>query len=214
MIRYYDIHTHNLRPESECLSIFNRYEHFDAINEGMLCSVGLHPWYLDHAAADIVSLKERVQSVDVIAIGECGLDKIRGAAWDRQMHFFEQQILLANECYKPLIIHCVRAYEETLNMLQQAKVPVIFHGFNKKMPVAQCILSAGHYLSFGAALLKPGASAVDVWEQAPVTQCFLETDDATVSIRDVYAAAAGIRKTGEDALILQLEQNFKNVFRK
>lgn len=99
---------------------------------------------------------------------------------------------------KPLIIHCVRAYEEVLAIkkewgTQGDVIPWIFHGFNKKPAVAQMLLRAGAYLSFGAALLVPGSPAAQSLAICPPGRYFLETDDRNdVSIAAVYAAAAAI----------------------
>lgn len=210
--RYYNVHTHLTGAEPYCLPILNRYAGFETATDGTMCSLGLHPWYLENAAQKWPLLQQYAALPHVLAIGECGLDKVRGADWNTQRYWFGQQILLANELKKPLIIHCVRAYDEALQLLQQAQVPVIFHGFNKKMPVARQVLDAGHWLSFGAALLDPASQAAAVLSEVPQDRFFLETDDAPVSIGDLYTIAAEIRKTDQDAIILQLQQNFKTVF--
>ena len=90
------------------------------------------------------------------------------------------------------------------------KVPAIFHGFNNRWSIAKQVLDAGHWLSFGTALQQPGLQ--EVFQQVPINQTFLETDDATTSIEAIYAAAAGITNMPIDALSLQLQQNFKTVF--
>ena len=123
-----------------------------------------------------------------------------------------QQLLWANEINKPLIIHCVRAYDEILLLLKkhQNKVPVIFHGFNKKLDTAQRIIQAGHWLSFGSALQH--FRTREVFEQLPLNYIFLETDDGNLDIRSVYQLAASIRNITEEQLSLQLHQNVKTVF--
>jgi len=109
------------------------------------------------------------------------------------------------------LIHCVKAYDETLLQLKRASVPAIFHGFNKNSNFAQKVLDQGHYLSFGAALLR-SATVMDVFSKIDLSRCFFETVDSDISIQDVYAAAAQIRNIEEDAIILQLQENYKTVF--
>ena len=153
---------------------------------------------------------------NVLAIGECGLDRVCGSDWAAQVDVFRQQIAIANEVNKPLIIHCVRAFEELVEELDKAKVkvPVIIHGYNRKREVATRLLEKGYYLSFGAAILNDSFPAVKVLQDIPAGRFFLETDDSDLSIKDIYKKAAEIRKTGEDALILQVAANFNTVFKR
>lgn len=211
---YIDIHTHH--NVGEGLFITNRYQAFDKAAEGGLCSLGLHPWYLTEAGFDneFAQLAKYAALPNVAAIGECGLDKVTETPWELQEKAFRAQIQLANRLQKPLVIHCVRTYDEVLHILKQERVqvPVIFHGFNKNAQVAKRILDNGYYVSFGAALLKEQSLAITALKYCPETRFFLETDDADVSISQIYEKAADIRKTGTDALILQLQKNFQAVF--
>ena len=149
-----------------------------------------------------------------MAIGECGLDKIKDTDFELQQRVFHEQILIANHVQKPLIVHCVKAFSETLELLRQAKVPVIFHGFNRKWEIAASILKMGYYLSFGKHLLINNSNAAMVLPLIASDRFFLETDNSGENITHIYKAAAAIRKTSEDALILQLQNNFKKVFGK
>lgn len=212
--RYINIHTHhNVSSNKEHIfELMNVLDHFDHINPDMYCTMGLHPWYLQDFESQLEVLHHSSGNAHVLAIGECGLDKVCATDWDLQQRAFKSQIELAHERNKPLIIHCVRAYSEVLSMLQKVKVPVIFHGFNKKPALAMEIIQQGYYLSFGAALLKDNNVVHEAFSQIPLDRFFLETDDAGISIIEVYQAAAHIRKTEEEVIILQLQQNFKKVF--
>ena len=152
---------------------------------------------------------------NVLAIGECGLDKLCHTDCDLQVNVFKQQIGLANKLDKPLIVHCVRAFDELIKIIdgQPPSVPVVVHGFNKKGSIAEALIGRGIYLSFGAAILKNGSPAADALKQMPADRCFLETDNAEVPIYDIYRAAASIRQISEEAVILQVQQNFATVFK-
>ena len=217
MIQYYDIHTHKTTEnDTSVLSIRNIDRDFWQAGAGMPCSLGLHPWHLLQGNLAIESLREYAVLHNVFAIGECGLDKLCDTEVELQQCFFMQQIQIANQLEKPLIIHCVRAFEELKVLLKQEKcnVPVVIHGFNKKVAVAWKMLAEGYYLSFGAALLNGQSAASSVFSCIPAAKFLLETDDAGCSIRDIYNAAAKIRKTGEETIILQVQNNFKNIFNK
>ncbi len=212
MYHYIDIHTHNNTPTAHALRIVNVYEQFDTIPKNGWFSVGMHPWYLS-GAIDIDKLQKVAMRSNILAIGECGLDKVCATDWNLQIRAFAQQIELANKIGKPLIIHCVRAWEEVMATLKQHKVsvPVIFHGFNKSN-IASRLIDNGYYLSFGKALLSPGSPAAEAIASIPAHRYFLETDDSDISIADIYTAAATLRQTEQDDVILQLRQNFKTVF--
>ncbi|WP_165836460.1 TatD family hydrolase [Taibaiella soli] len=213
MSRYINIHSHHTFP-GDNLSIFCLYDQFERAESGLTCSVGLHPWYLDHAEADCEAIRKYMSLPNVLAIGECGLDKLAKTDWDWQMKWLIWQIDLANSINKPLIIHCVKAFEDLLAVFKMhpPKVPVIIHGFNKKPELAQQLVQHRLYISFGKALFQSHPGPLEALEHIPADHFFLETDDAAMPIADVYAKAAKIRKTGEDEIILQLQKNFQNVF--
>lgn len=200
------------------LSVQSLYEDFKQVSREGFYSIGLHPWYINRQSLEqqFNDLTSHVYSNNVLAIGECGLDKVCATDWQVQIEALKMQIGLANRVNKPLVIHCVRAYEEVLKILRDdhVQVPVIFHGFNKNRQLAEQLIKSEYYLSFGAALLQESAPARDVVAYIPPEKWFLETDDAAISITDIYNAAASIRKTPPDALILQLGKNFETVFKK
>jgi len=211
---YIDIHTHKQSASNR--SIINRYSDFAMAQDGTTCSMGIHPWYMQAGGLNeqLGEMTRYAGLPNVIAIGECGLDKLTDTDWQLQLTAFEEQVRLASQLNKPLVIHCVRAYEEVLHILkvERVQVPVIFHGYNKNIELAEQLIKAGYYLSFGAALMKEGSIASTVLPSIPADRFFLETDDARVDIADIYDAAASLLKTEPDALILQLQNNFHRVF--
>ncbi len=212
--KYYDIHTHTQSHSDESLSVLNVHQNFEIVDNNGLYSIGLHPWYLQNAKVDFELLEGNAGKKQVLAIGECGLDKICKTDWELQLFYFRRQIQLANLFSKPLIIHCVRAFEEVIEVLNKEKVevPVVFHGYNKNKILAQRLLSKGYYLSFGAAILKQNASVREVIKKMPQDRLFGETDNSGNSIVDIYRCLAEIRKTELETIILQLQNNFKSVF--
>ena len=194
------------------LTIQNLHEGFDMAGSG-ICSMGLHPWYLSEKALLLPKLTNAARQPNVLAIGECGLDKVKGAPFEEQVDAFIAQVQLANRVNKPLIIHCVQAHEEVLEVfrLHRPQAPVIFHGFNRKASIAKRLTDEGYYLSFGGAILK-NATAMEVLTEVSGKQFFLETDDSTATIQDIYKKAAELRNTDMETLILQLGHNFNAVF--
>lgn len=210
---FINIHSHNKRGINEwCIT--NLYRDFEETKKQGHYSIGLHPWYIDEEnwQRDIKALETYSNLETVLAIGECGLDKICKTDLSLQEEVFVRQIKLSNEINKPLIIHCVRAHEEILQLLKKQlnKVPVIFHGFNKHIILAEKILAAGHWLSFGTSLLHKDMQSA--FATIPPDKIFLETDDALISIENIYKTAAEIKKISIEELSSQLNKNLFNVF--
>ncbi len=209
-MQYINIHTHH-QPQVNELFILNLYKDFNQVEMKGLYSIGLHPWYITADwQNELELLKHYASHPHVKAIGECGLDKLADSDFALQQQIVAQQIQLANQIKKPLIIHCVKAYDEMLQQLKQAQVPAVFHGFNKSKELALQIINAGYCLSFGKALLQPHMQ--EVLRIVPKEKFFLETDDASVSIEMLYKTAAAIFSIDEESLSLQLEKNTQHFF--
>ncbi|MDE6310400.1 MAG: TatD family hydrolase [Muribaculaceae bacterium] len=142
-----NIHAHGIAPGPDrVLSISPG----DSMDPQGFYSIGIHPWDTPAPPEKLEEL-ERIASGDsrVVAIGECGLDKLRGAALPEQESAFEAQIVLAERLGLPLIIHCVRAQDRLLKL--RRKHPSgrwIVHGFRGGAPAAQQLLDAGIDLSY------------------------------------------------------------------
>lgn len=212
-ISYIDIHTHNPEQQSQVFKLPNVI--FGKENTlAQACSLGIHPWYIpDHLDQAIHQLSSEVTQTNILAIGECGLDKICETDWSLQVDTFKSQIALAQTIQKPLIIHCVRAYQEVMELLQNHNitVPIIFHGFNKKYELAQSIISKGYYLSLGTSILN--GSQDRLLQEVDLSKIFLETDNKSTNIVDIYTYFCTARKISLEQLQYQLFQNFVNVFR-
>lgn len=205
---YINIHSHRKAQINEW-NVENRYENFEQIGAGGRFSAGLHPWYIKgpHWEKQLNSLQKISISPDVVAIGECGLDKLCNTDLSLQEKAFVTQINLARQVQKPLIIHCVRAWDEVLSLLKKEKnmMPVVFHGFNKSAGLAQKIISNGYYLSFGKALQH--RQVQQAVASIPVDKILLETDDADITIESVYELAAQALSIDINSLSLQIQKN-------
>lgn len=211
---YINIHTHHTKPVKGIISIGNLYKDFDSIETDSFYSVGLHPWYLINETWEdqFAVVKEKSRLKNVVAIGEAGLDKVTETDFALQQAVFSKHVQLANEVQKPLIVHCVRAHAEVIALLKQTavQVPVIFHGFNKSIELARQLVALGYYLSFGKGLEKQGVQ--EVMAALPHAKVFLETDNSTASIEEIYAHAAKAFQIEEESLSLQLQKNAATVF--
>lgn len=207
----YNLHTHKKTDLTNVIEVVNQYpnEFDDSLS---YYSIGIHPWYInpDTLEIDLAIINEKLPLKSCLALGECGLDKRIEISMDFQLQVFEKQLLLAKTHKKPVILHCVSAYQEVIEVKKrlQIETPMIIHGFSKNWQVAKSLLDNGFYLSFGKYLLRnPELSSV--FEQVPNDRFFLETDTVEESIIEVYEKASSIKKSNIES---QVEKNFKTVF--
>lgn len=209
---YINIHSHKTKPSAG--TITNCLNSFNQLPTSGFYSIGMHPWYIkaEEAENQFTELAQVATQNNVLAIGECGLDKVCKTDFELQQKYFIKQIQLANTLNKPLIIHCVKAYNEVTNLLQQQnlQVPVIFHGFNKNEVLAKELVNNGYYLSFGKHLLNPSVS--NTFKNISIEKIFLETDDSDISIEELYRIAALQKNIEVETLINQITNNASRVF--
>lgn len=210
---FHNLHTHKTSGNDDVFEVVNRYPYEDI--DVPYFSTGIHPWHIDmEKLQDHLSITEqRLQLPNCLALGECGLDKRIEIPLQIQADVFEKQLLLAKRYQKPVILHCVAAYQEVIEINKRIApgVPMIIHGFSKNRQVAKQLLDNGFYLSFGKYLLRnPELSAV--FADVPEDRFFLETDSIEESITEVYAKAAEARNINLEDLKDTISINFKTVF--
>ena len=130
-----------------------------------------------------------------------------------QKNVFERQLHLAEQYQKPVVIHCVAAFQELIEIKNKLKisVPILIHGFSKNEQVAKQLLANGFYISFGKYLLRmPELEAV--FCAMPNDRFFLETDTDEQTIQEVYALASQYKGITIEQMQEQINSNFKQVF--
>lgn len=215
-IPYIDFHTHNGTGNDnllECLCGILPLNSKNLTSSSYL-QIGIHPWYIENDQELMAELRSLSFKDTVLAIGEIGLDKIKGGDWTRQIYVFEQQVEWASKIRKPIVIHCVKAFEETLTILDNAgfEQPVIFHGFHGSKQLAIQLTNKGYYLSFGAELFKDNKKAKDSIKNISANQFFLETDDSTYCIEEIYKKVSIHRNVTLEYLKYQQLKNFTTLF--
>jgi len=146
-------------------------------------SFGIHPWRaagLDALAAQktINALEEALTAHgrDVSAIGETGIDKgprMTNNSLKMQTLLFERQLAIARTAAKPVVLHVVRAHEEVLAALKNARLSAggLVHAFASNHDTAKKYMDLGFYLSFGAASGQRSTAAL-----VPHDRVVLESD--------------------------------------
>lgn len=170
-----DIHTHD---KSHTDAIINIYPH-ESLIHGAYHSVGIHPWHTtDVNPLTIKQLNTLAAHPQIIAIGETGIDALKGATIDKQIDIFCHHVALSEQHQKPLIIHCVKAFNEIIALKKQLRptMPWIIHGFRGKPQLAQQLINQGFYISLGEHFNPQSATII------PTDRLLFETDESTLDI--------------------------------
>lgn len=218
---YYNIHTHRISNDPEVVTILNTIvgrsgEKPDGNDpEGSFSSsplirrsYGIHPWYISDVDAQMAELRNKAGLPEVVAIGEAGLDKVTGTALPLQEKVFIEQILLAEQLEKPLIIHCVKAWPELMQIKKRmnTRMPWIIHGFRGKGELATQLIRQGCFLSFGYYFNPEAVRAA--WPE----RILAETDEGDPDIRAVYRRLTGALDISFSECSLQLAGNVRTLF--
>ena len=174
-----------------------------------LFSAGIHPKDIAENNGDaFLWLMEISKCKNCFAIGECGLDGLIEINFELQKEIFTQQINLANDLKKPIIIHCVKKHYDLIPFKKMAKSPMIVHGFNKKQEVAAALLKEEFLLSFGKAVLQ-NVSLQEIVKNINPEKFFLETDDADFNIELLYKKVSEIRRESLETITKQINKNLE-----
>lgn len=144
---------------------------------------GIHPWLIAHnyatfnhalassLKAELYALIEKSQPS---FIGETGLDKLK-PNFALQLQAFKLHLELARDFKLPIIIHCVHAYNELLQLLRAyPKLRGSIHAFNGNQQLADQLAQKNMYLGIGSIILKNTSQLQRA--QIPSTQLLFESD--------------------------------------
>ena len=202
-MKCYDAHTHKI--PCNYIGIYQS----DAKYTASLFSVGVHPWQ-----ADVKSLSEIIPSLhhqNCRAIGEVGLDRLKGPSMEIQHAMLLAQLALANELQKPVIFHLVRAWDEFYSLVKsQQQTPWIIHGFNSPKQFPR-LLQTKVIFSLGPASLQ-NPHMRSILTQIPLNRVLFETDDTASDINQVYLNYSLATSTPLEEVYAQIEQNFLAIF--
>ena len=199
-----DIHTHNIYNDA-IISI----EPGDAVIADKYYSVGIHPWNSGSVDDDMLRLLDTYARYDnVVAIGETGIDGLKGGSVDRQKDLFIKHAALSSELKKPLIIHAVRSFNDIIELHKRLKPgnAWIIHGFRGNENIAVALLKEGFYLSYGE--LFNELSLLNT----PIDRMLIETDCSEYPVEDIYSIIAGKLGMNPDILEKKISANVQRLF--
>lgn len=191
MLPYVNIHTH--RPTGSGIE---------------LRTAGVHPW--DAATQDAATLGQRLGGAQ--AVGETGLDFVRGADRAAQLSALRTQLRLARERGLPVVLHCVRAFEPLMRELAASEPR------GRDFPRLHRLARAGAAGPGERLLPLVRRTHVRIAQdpcalrETRLSQLFLETDDSPVPIAEIYARAAEAKGVPEEELQRAILDNYKRIF--
>lgn len=214
-MKYIDLHSHKISDEGN-IQILNVFAQDLPLDEPeYLFSAGLHPWHIEKVNPEkcFQAIERETEQKNMLAIGECGLDRSIQIDFTLQEKCFKEQIHIAGKYSKPLIIHCVRAYSDLVKLKKEtiSNVPWIIHGYCGNQETVLNLIKHGFYFSVGELFLKD-VSKHQVFRNIPIKRVFLETDNRKISIREVYLLATQVLMIEEEKLRETIFSNFNSVF--
>ena len=199
---YIDIHTHKVSGALDTIEVLNITP--DDKCTGM-ASCGLHPWNVDcDWERAIETVRNRAYETNIVLIGEAGIDKICGTDIALQIMAMEKQAIIAEEVEKPMIIHCVKGFDEIISIRKAVKARHrwIIHGFRGKPQSALQLTRNGFDISLGKMFNPETAKAI------PLKCLWAETDETDDDIRTVYRNIAEARGISVEELKDSIYERF------
>ncbi len=144
--------------------------------------IGVHPHDAKTLTADIINkLYVLARDPKVVAIGETGLDFYRDLSpRDIQRQAFLEQIKIAAELYKPIVIHDRDAHQEVMDIIKKEKAgrcQGVMHCYSGHLPMAIDLMKEGFYISFAGPLTyKNAKKTIEVASRLTLERILIETD--------------------------------------
>lgn len=212
---FINLHSHRKPQSDDEFVIRNAYHFMDEKKVDALpysVSAGIHPWHLkEDFSLQINQLAKLASCKNVIAIGECGLDRIKGPAIKIQIEAFRAQIDIANRVNKPMILHLVKSYSDILAFAHLIKTPWIVHGFKGNSIEAENLIKKGVRFSFGPRLLTDKTMQA-LFTSIPLEFTYLETDTKRILIDEMYQKTTLLKNLKIDDLRTVIWLNFTRDF--
>lgn len=219
---YIDFHTHR-RMGGDRIEVLNvdvssvAAGELDAVFDAPF-SVGIHPWNVaadyainDAAIARLLAVIEKRRGRNLVAVGECGLDYVSVVDRNAQYVLFVEQIKIAQRYSLPVVLHCVRAFNEVMSALSATGVErAVFHSFIGSVQQAEWATAKGYLCSFSPRSLASSRTCETVKRIAP-TALLVESDDSAMTIEEIYVAVAALRSCAVEEIKEIVNDNYKRL---
>jgi len=166
----------------ESVEVAQRARSLAQLHNGfMWFTAGVHPH--DASSYDPLSTPDALRTLvrtGAVAIGECGLDyHYDNSPRPQQRRAFAEQLALASEVSKPVVVHTRDAVDDTAAMVSEAGkqgVRGVLHCFTGPESLARTALDAGWFLSFAGVITFKKWSDDELLRVPPVDRILVESD--------------------------------------
>ena len=199
----------------------NGYSAFLRAQDREIRFYGLHPWQAEDGAA-ISTVRALLAADPLSGVGEIGLDRLKSRTIsDSQRALFANQLALAAELRRPVVLHGAKCWGEVVSACRQYKGQIpsfLFHGFSRSAGLLSEIFALNGYISVGPALLNDHAvNYRELVKELPPDRILVETDmdyaiaeaDAGETLRQMVAALALLRRKDPGAVESRIADNIR-----
>lgn len=149
-------------------------------NERIFAAPGLHPLHAGKWDLNIAALLKEL-TPDIVAVGEIGLDYFEGMPpRELQKKVFRAQLKIARDASLPVIIHCRKAFADTLKILAEEQVEKfggVMHAFSGSVETARECIALGLKIGVaGTVTWRNAVRPVKIVQEIPLQHLLLETD--------------------------------------
>jgi TatD DNase family protein len=199
-------------------------------------AVGWHPWYLPDeqpSPENIRELRDLADNDRVVAVGETGLDSIAAdSALDeeRQEQWFVEQVRLAVDLNKPLVIHCVRSHGRCFELLRETgaeHVGGVIHAYSSSPEMAEQYRTLNFAVGIGSPVTRKNSKNVRRAAAEVDEDWFLVETDAPFmnvetrpkgegrpsNLHEVAEEVAFLRDCDQDEIFATNERNYARIFK-
>lgn len=199
--------------------------------EQIYAAVGIHPQDVVNAKAkDYDQLAAWLKLPKVVALGEIGLDYYYddGAPRELQRKIFIEQIDVAKQMNKPIVVHNRDAHGDVMDILKkEAKgLTGVMHCYSGSWEMAKELIKMNFFLSVGGPVtFKNSAKLPEIVAKIPLEYLLLETDcpyltpqpyrgkrNEPAYIKIIAEKIAQIRNITVEELAVATTDNVKNIF--
>jgi TatD DNase family protein len=212
-MHFIDVHTHFINPSNAF--VIDISDNYAKASEVDFFSVGIHPKTFktfEELTDSFLALSSLAERKNCVAIGECGFDKFSPLNLAEQEKIFSAQIALAQRFNKPLIIHCVRLYNEVIRCLKKAHFnhEVVFHGYNADSQTTKNLLK---YPIINFSFSEKTLTGFKSLPVIPLERIFTESDtDEKTDFAKLINKIADVKNAGFEEIKAGIENNFKRLF--
>ena len=201
--------------------------------ENMYTAIGIHPSdtrFLSDIDSELADIEALIRDPEnkCVCLGEIGLDyHYDGTDKEKQMEYFERQMLLAEKLGIPVCIHDREAHADVMEVIRRhPNVKGILHSFSGSAEMALELVKLGYYISFSGTLTFTNARKPrEVAAVLPHDRVLIETDCPYLAphphrgktnhsgyLSFTNATLAGIFGVSEEECARITEENARRIF--